>query len=54
MHGYLKVKLRSFVSNKFPEDRTLVSKHVIVGTLYEVCYMVWFIVFYLCIFLVKT
>jgi len=45
MHGYLKVKLRYFVSNKFPEGSTLVSKHVIVGTLYEVCCMFWFIVF---------
>jgi len=36
----------NFVVDKDPENGTLVPKHAGVGTLYEVCFMIYFIVFY--------
>jgi hypothetical protein len=37
--------LRTFVVDKPPVDGTLVPKHVAVGVLYEVCFVICFIVF---------
>jgi len=36
-----------FAVNKLPEDDSLMSKHVRVGTQYEVCFLICFIEFYL-------
>jgi len=33
-----KLSLRAFVAAELPDDGTLVSKHVGVGTWYEVCF----------------
>jgi hypothetical protein len=38
---------RTFVADKLPDDCTLVSKHVAVGTLNDVYFVMSFIVFYL-------
>jgi hypothetical protein len=37
--------LRTFVAEKFPDDGILMSKHVGVGTWYEVCFVIHFIAF---------
>jgi hypothetical protein len=34
---------RTFVVEKLPDDGTLVPKHVGAGTLYEVCFVIYFI-----------
>ena len=34
-----------FVVNKLPNDSTLVLKHLELGTRYEVCFVIYFIVF---------
>jgi hypothetical protein len=36
--------LRNFVAEEFPDEGTLVPKHVGVGSLYEVCFVVYNIV----------
>jgi hypothetical protein len=33
-----------FIVDKLPEDDTLVPKHVAVGTWYEVCFVICFII----------
>ena len=40
----IRVGLRNFVVDKLPEDGTLVPKYVGVGTSYELCFVIYFIV----------
>jgi hypothetical protein len=35
--------LQTFIDEKIPDDGTLVPKHVETGTLYEVCFVIYFI-----------
>jgi len=37
------LNLQTFIAEKLPEDGTLVPKHVGAGTLYEVCFVIYFI-----------
>ena len=37
------LNLQTFIAEKLPVDGTLVPKHVEAGTLYEVCFVIYFI-----------